>query len=394
MTGRIGPAALIVAVAALLAVPFLGGDRFVFVAIQILTASLFALSFNFLWHNTRLLSFGHAAYFGAGMFAAIHLMRAAESHLLAVPLPLIPLVSAVAAGLLGLVAGFFATVRTGTYFAMITLAIAELTYAVGSQWETVFGGEAGLSSMRLPWLWWDFATSGQTYYVVRGWSLAGAGLLYYIGRTPLGRLAIALGDDEVRVGFLGYHVHLAKTLIFALSAFFAGLAGSLLGITTENASYGVFAGTISASVVLQTFIGGPGLFLGPVIGAAGLTLLGSLVSDVTRLWLLYVGIVFVLMMLYVPHGIVDFLSRTAQLWRSVPPRILAPWYALSCTAVVCGGAAVILAVETTALALAAQTAPISVVTWAAPVILAALSAVAGIAAVRRHRQIVGSGNDA
>src|SRR5439155_11937855 len=113
----------------------------------------------------------HAAYFGTGMFAVIHLMRAAESGALAVPLPLIPLAGALAGCLLGVVAGFFATVRTGTYFAMITLAVAELIYALGSQWEGLFGGEAGLSSMRLAWAGWTFATAGEVYYIVLGWFL-------------------------------------------------------------------------------------------------------------------------------------------------------------------------------------------------------------------------------
>lgn len=390
MSSRVGATALAVVIAALPLVPLLAGDRFVFVAIQVLTASLFALSFNFLWHNTRLLSFGHAAYFGAGMFSAIHLMRAAEADLFSVPLPFIPLVSAIAAGILGLLAGFFATVRTGTYFAMITLAIAELIYALGSQWEAVFGGEAGLSSMRQPWLWWSFATSAQTYYVVLGWFLAGAATLYFIGRTPLGRLAIAIGDDEVRVGFLGYHVHLAKTIVFALSAFFAGLAGSLLGITSENASYGIFAGTVSASVVLQTFIGGPGTFLGPVIGAAILTLLGSMVSDITRLWLLYVGVVFVLMMLYMPHGIVAFAARTLHLLHTIPAKLLVPWFAASFIAVACGCAAVVLAIETMAAALAAQAVLQSAIDWIMPVVLALIAAFSSTMAVLQYRRIAAS----
>src|SRR5438105_911998 len=109
-----------------------------------LAAALFALAFNLLWRHARLLSFGHAAYFGAGMFAAVHLMRAVEAGVVNIPLPLIPFAGLLAGLLLGLIAGYFSTIRTGTYFAMITLAFAELLYALGPQWDAVFGGEAGL----------------------------------------------------------------------------------------------------------------------------------------------------------------------------------------------------------------------------------------------------------
>ena len=391
--------AIAAAVVGLLLVPALFGDRFVFVFIQMLTASLFALAFNLLWRHTRLLSFGHAAYFGAGMFAAIHLMRLAEMNVLVMPLPLIPLGGALAACLLGVVAGYFATVRTGTYFAMITLAVAELIYALGSQWEALFGGEAGLSSMRLPWAGWNFATTGEVYYIVLGWVVPAAASLYFVGLTPLGRLAFAIGDDETRVRFLGYNAHLAKTLVFALSAFHAGLAGGLLALVNENVNYGAFSGTVSASVVLHTFIGGSGVFLGPVIGAAGLTLLGALLSDVTRLWLLYVGAAFVLMMLYSPEGLAALFAANLRLWRELPWSSLVRLYLLGGLAVFAFVCSTVFVVELAARAMAegASSASIALfgttwslsspVTWAIPVALALAGHVALKAAIRQRRRL-------
>jgi len=390
--------AIAAATAGLLLVPVLFGDRFVFVFIQMLTASLFALAFNLLWRHTRLLSFGHAAYFGAGMFAAIHLMRLAEANALAVPLPLIPLGGALAACLLGVVAGYFATVRTGTYFAMITLAVAELIYALGSQWEALFGGEAGLSSMRLPWAGWTFATTGEVYYIVLGWVVPAAASLYFVGLTPLGRLGFAIGDDETRVRFLGYNAHLAKTMVFALSAFHAGLAGGLLALVNENVNYGAFGGTVSASVVLHTFIGGSGVFLGPVIGAAGLTVLGALLSDVTRLWLLYVGAAFVLMMLYSPEGLAALFAANLRLWRELPWPSLARLYLLGGLAVLAIVCTIVFVVELAARAMAegASSAAIALfgttwslsspVTWAVPVALALAGHIALKAAIRQRRR--------
>ncbi len=399
--------ALAAAVVALLLVPKFLSDRFVFVFIQMLTASLFALAFNLLWHHTRLLSFGHAAYYGTGMFAVIHLMRAAETGALAVPLPLIPLAGALAGCLLGVVSGFFATVRTGTYFAMITLAVAELIYALGSQWEGLFGGEAGLSSMRLAWAGWTFATTGEVYYIVLGWFLPAIASLYFIGLTPLGRLASAIGDDETRVRFLGYNAHTVKTIVFALSAFYAGLAGGLLALTNENVNYGSFSGTVSASVVLQTFIGGSSAFFGPVIGAAGLTWLGAVLSDVTRLWLLYVGAAFVLMMLYIPDGIAAFAAANLRILRHEPWRRITSLYLLSALAVVGWSAAIIFAVESAALLTADGPAKGSAdfrlfafawsarspVTWAFPAALAIGGHLALLAAIRRRRAMEDDGVD-
>jgi branched-chain amino acid transport system permease protein len=307
---------LLGAVVLLACVPLAASDRFLFTVIQMQVAALFALAFNLLWRHTRLLSFGHAAYFGIGMFATIHAMRAAESGFSILPPPLLPLVGAAAGMILGAAAGYFATIRTGTYFAMITLAVAELMYALGPQLETVFGGEMGLSSMRMPWLGLTFASTTQVYFVVLAWSLPAMASLYLFGLTPLGRIAYAIGDDETRVRFLGYDVHATKTLVFIVSAGYSGLAGGLLTFVTENVNYTIFGGTASAAVVLHTFIGGSGMFLGPVIGAAGLTLLGALLADATRLWLLYQGLIFVTMMLFVPEGVAPLILTRWQRWRT------------------------------------------------------------------------------
>src|SRR5258708_5957790 len=129
-------------VAVLLALPALLPMRYVATSSNALIAALYALALNLLWHHRRLLSFGHAAYFGTGMFAAIHLMRAVEAHAIVLALPLIPLAAAGVAAAVGLLCGYVATARTGTYFAMITLAIAELVHSLGSRWESLFGGEA------------------------------------------------------------------------------------------------------------------------------------------------------------------------------------------------------------------------------------------------------------
>ncbi|WP_340118230.1 branched-chain amino acid ABC transporter permease [Pelagibius sp. 7325] len=270
--------------------------------INILIASLFALAFNLLAGQAGLLSFGHAAYFGVGAFAALHLMARIEDGL-GFPTPLLPLAGAAAGLLIGLVAGFFATMRSGVYFALVTLAIAELFHSLAPHWQGVFGGEAGLSSMRMPWGGLIFGSLIEVYYLTLAWVALSILLLWGLTRTPFGRLALALRDNEQRVRFLGYNAHVTKVIIFAISAMFSGVAGALQAISNETANYVLFASGVSAQVVLYTFVGGATIFFGPAVGAVIFTLFAYLVSDLTRSWLLYQGLIFVLVMLYAPNGL-------------------------------------------------------------------------------------------
>ncbi|HEY0183496.1 MAG TPA: branched-chain amino acid ABC transporter permease [Rhodopila sp.] len=317
MTGR----RLMVGVVAagVLLLPFFLPENGVTIATRMLIAALFALAYNLLWRHGGLLSFGHAVYFGAGMFAAIHLMRLAESGGPALPLPLIPLAGALAGTIAGVVLGFLATTRGGTYFAMITLATGELAYAVGPRWDAVFGGESGISTMRMPWAGLDFGSQTQVYGLALVWFLVGAAGLHGFAATPLGRITFALGENEMRLRALGYRTHLTKTALFAISATVSGLAGALLAVANENVDYGIFTGVNSAQPVLQTFIGGAATFLGPAVGAVVLTWVGNQVSDMTRLWLLYQGLLFVAVVLYAPDGLTGLLLREREIARRAGP---------------------------------------------------------------------------
>lgn len=321
-----GPAALMAAVLLLIALPLVLDDRYVGTLIKMLAASLFALAFNILWRQTKLLSFGHAAYFGLGMFAVVHLMRAIEADSLSLPLPLVPVAGLLAGLVFGWVAGFFATIRTGTYFAMVTLAIAELIHQLAPQWEGVFGGEAGLSSMRMPWAGFTFGSDVEVYYLVLAWFVLAVAAMYLFTRTPLGRLAFALGDNELRIRFLGYNTHAMKTRVFAVSGMFAGLAGGLLALSNENVDHTIFNAFVSGSAVIHTFVGGAGVFFGPVIGAVGLTFFGFVVSDATRLWILYQGLIFILVVMYAPQGIGGVIVDHVEPWRQGRLRRLAGPY--------------------------------------------------------------------
>lgn len=296
----------------LVALPMLLSQGLLNAAIQMLIAALFASAYNLLCGQAGMLSFGHAAYFGVGAFATVHAMNAIGGAGL-LPTPLMPLAGAVGGLLFGGIAGWFATQRSGTYFAMITLAIAELVHSLAPHLKSIFGGEAGISTMRMPAMGVDFGSTTQVYYLTLAWVLIAIALLYLYTRTPLGRLTLGLRENRHRLQFLGYNIHGLSTLVFAISAMFSGIAGSLQVLSNESANYVVFDPSLSAAAVLNTYIGGVQVFLGPAFGAALMTFFGYAISDLTRSWLLYQGILFVLVMMFMPTGLSGLIAIATRL---------------------------------------------------------------------------------
>lgn len=372
--------------------------------INVLIAGLFALAFNLLVGEAGLLSFGHSAYYGMGAFATLHLMKAAEQGL-AFPTPLLPLAGAAVGLVVGLIAGFFSTMRSGVYFALVTLAIAELFHSLAPQWHGMFGGEAGLSSMRMPWAGFSFGSTLQVYYLTLAWALVSVWVLWAYTRTPFGRLTLALRDNEQRVRFLGYNAHAAKVIVFAISAMFSGIAGALLAISNETANYSLFSSHVSAQVVLHTFVGGSTIFLGPAAGAAAFTLFAHLVSDLTHSWQLYQGVIFVLVMLYAPAGIGGVIQKHLRQGARLNWRRLTIPYALSGSGGALLAAAAVFLTETLSIlfdekyqvarskaaggfppyqAFGAQWDPTGVITWVLPLVLA----LAGLFILARARRAI------
>ncbi|MCU1753998.1 branched-chain amino acid ABC transporter permease [Pseudomonas helleri] len=379
---------LLVLLLALVVVPAVVPVSMVNAAIQMLIAALFACAFNLLCGQGGMLSFGHAAYFGVGSFATLHAMNALNGHGL-LPTPLLPLIGALGGFICGVCAGWFATKRAGVYFSMITLALAELLHSLAPHLSALFGGEAGISSMRSPAWGLDFGDATQVYYLTLVWVVMSIALLYAFTLTPMGRLTFALRENGHRLQFLGYNVHRLRVLVFALSAMFSGIAGGLQALNLESANYVLFDMHYSAEVVLNTYIGGVNVFLGPVLGAALMTFFGNAASDLTQSWLLYQGLLFVLVMMFMPSGLAGLvLAWSAQIrrngWLAVIPAAVT---ALLTAALV--SLAVVFAIETLqrvfsqdyqALLIAGQPWPAislfgrdwlpgSPLTWAMPVLL-------------------------
>jgi branched-chain amino acid transport system permease protein len=280
-------------------------------------AIIACLSYNLLLGQGGMLSFGHAVYSGIGAFLAMHTLNRVSAGL-ALPVSLIPLVGGVASMALGLLLGWVCTKKAGTAFAMITFGMGELAWAMALVFPGFFGGEAGISGNRVA----GAATLGITFgpqlelnLLIALYTLVCTALLYAFTRTPLGRMLNAVRDNPERVAFVGYNPQVVRYLAMAIATFFAGVAGGLAALNFEMVTADVLSAHRSGAYLLFTVLGGSGYFFGPIIGAVLMVLAFVLLSAWTKAWLLYVGLMFVLMVMHAPGGIAALLVAHWQLLR-------------------------------------------------------------------------------
>jgi branched-chain amino acid transport system permease protein len=294
-------------------------------------AIVFSLSYNMLLGQTGLLSFGHAVYYGLAAFAVIHAMNAIIGAKWPIPVPAAPLIGGLAGLASAIVLGWPSTRRGGIVFSMITLGIAELVGSSSLILRTFFGGEDGIETNRtqlLPVFGYKFGSQIEIYYVIAAWCLASVALMYMFTRTPLGRMCGAVRDNPERAEFVGYDATRVRYLVMCLSGFFAGVAGALATLNFELANSAMLGAAQSTNVLVATYIGGAGYFWGPIVGAAIVTLLQFWLSDFTDAWMLYFGLLFIVVVMFVPDGVAGWISRHIALARTGRLGVLAWSYAL------------------------------------------------------------------
>ncbi|PYM23269.1 MAG: branched-chain amino acid ABC transporter permease [Candidatus Rokuibacteriota bacterium] len=282
-------------------------------------AIVFALSFNMLLGQGGMLSFGHAVYFGLGGFLAAHALNLAGRGTLYLPVPLLPLVGGLGGLAFAALFGTFSTSRAGTVFSMVSLAVAELMAASSLIFDRFFGGEEGITTNRAKaplLLGLEFTRDRQVYYLIAFWVLLAAIAMYAFSRTPIGRMANAVRDNPERAEFVGYSQRWVRYISFCAAGFFAGIAGGLFALNYEILTAENMGLNASGVVLLMTFIGGIGSFVGPILGAIVFTFLQSMLSDYTGIWLLYLGILFLATVLFVPIGMAGVLMLHAPAWRA------------------------------------------------------------------------------
>jgi branched-chain amino acid transport system permease protein len=270
--------------------------------------ALFACAFNLLIGYVGLLSFGHAAFFGGAAYVTAHVVKVWGVE----PLLGILMGTAVAA-LLGLVFGWIAIRRSGIYFAMVTLALAQMIYFVALQ-ARFTGGEDGIQAVPRGHLFGviDLGDPLPMYYFVLGVFLIGFAIIYRTIHSPFGQVLKAIRENEPRAISLGYKTNRYKLLAFVLSAALAGLAGSTKSIVFQLASLTDVQWQMSGEVVLMTLIGGLGTMLGPVVGAFISTGLEQYLSE-SGSWITVIqGAIFVVCVLVFRRGVVGEIIHHAH----------------------------------------------------------------------------------
>lgn len=306
---------------------------------------LFALSYNMLLGQGGMLSFGHAVYFGLGGFFAVHIMNFVDYDGWLIPLPLQPLFGGFFGLAFAMIVGSFSTRRAGTVFAMISLGIGELIAACSIIFVVFFGGEEGISGDRTmgPKVFgYEFISEIEVYFLTAVIVFLATVLMYLFSRTPAGRMANAVRDNEERAEFLGYSQRYVRFISFCASGFFAGIAGGLFAINYEILTEENLNLVTSGWVLLMAYVGGVGYFIGPIVGAVLLTLLQTVLSNHTEIWRLYLGILFLLTVMYAPSGLTGLVMmhgpafQTGRLHHLIAPyaRALAPL--LACLAGIIG----------------------------------------------------------
>lgn len=279
---------------------------------------IFALSYNMIFGQGGMLSFGHAVYSGLGAFFAIHALNWIGQGHLWMPVSLVPLVGGVFGALFGVVFGYVTTKKAGTPFAMITLGIGEMVFAASLMFPGFFGGEGGISSNRVvgePFLGVTFGPGIQVYYLIAAWCLACMVAMFAFTHTPLGRIANAVRDNPERAEFIGYNTQRVRFFVLIASAFFAGIAGGLSAINFEIVTAENVSALRSGGVLLATFIGGAMFFFGPILGAVIFVFFAVALSDYTKAWQFYLGVFFVSMVMFAPGGVASLILMNLRVMK-------------------------------------------------------------------------------
>ena len=298
---------------------------------QVGIAIIACLAYNILLGQGGMLSFGHAVYSGLGSFLAIHTLNMVSASSLNLPVSLIPLVGGLSGLFFAAVLGWVTTKKSGTTFAMITMGVGELVWSMSLMIPEFFGGEGGISGNRVlgkAVAGISFGPQIQVYYLIAVYCFISTALMYAMTLTPLGRMLNAVRDNPERVEFIGYNTQKVRYMAFMISGFFAGIAGGLGALNFEIVTAEVVGAARSGAYLLFVFLGGATFFFGPVLGAVLMVIALVLLSELTKAWLLYLGLVFLLMVMYAPGGLASLIMMNLRLAVFGKLRRVLPGYAV------------------------------------------------------------------
>ena len=279
-------------------------------AIRVVVLGLAAMALNFLLGFTGVLSFGHAAYFGLGAYGAAMTIKYIHPST-----PLAILVGVVAGTIAAMIVGALIIKRRGVYFAMVTIAFGQVFYFIAFRWNTVTGGDDGLTGWKrqaidLGFTKLDILGNDKAFYYVALVLFAlAAGVMALLIRSPFGRTLIAIRENERRARFLGIPVDQHIWISFVVSCCFAALAGTLYALLQNFTDPRALRWDQSGNFVIMAVLGGMRSFWGPLIGAFIFVVLQDYVSSHTENWMSVIGVFFMLVVLFFPRGVLGILKR-------------------------------------------------------------------------------------
>src|SRR5205814_1117515 len=284
---------------------------------EALILGLFAMSLDLMVGYTRLISFGHAAAYGFGAYACGWLLLHTSLPMLAA----IPL-AALLAGVLAIGIAWVCTQASGVSFSMLTLAFAQLLYAVAYKWTSVTGGSDGLAGIPRragPFELHFFVSRNGFYYLVMIVLLGAFLFCRALVRSPFGAVLRGIRENEAKTLALGYSARLYKIAVVALSYGLGALAGALYAPFAGFANPALLFWLLSSQVLIMVIIGGAGTLIGPILGASFFLTVEHQLSNYTEAWALFFGLIFIGFVIFAPEGISGLVRARARFRRSRSP---------------------------------------------------------------------------
>ncbi|MBI4322125.1 MAG: branched-chain amino acid ABC transporter permease [Chloroflexi bacterium] len=307
-------ALFLVGIAAMLVLPVLLSSYYVGLLILVLIYAIFAMSLDILQGYGGLPSLGHAAFFGVASYTSGYLALKILDNFWLEFVAGLGLSMAVAA-----VFGLLALRTRGVYFLMITLALSQVLWGIAFKWTSVTRGDDGLSGIPRPDLVLirlDLTDTSVFYYFTLVFFLIATVAMFLLVRSPFGLALQGIRDSETRMRALGYNVWLYQYVAFLAAGFFAAIAGSLFVYYNGYVGPGYLNVVNSAKVMLMVIMGGAGSLVGPIIGAASIVLMENIISGYTERWLLILGFIYVLVIVFAPQGVYNPIKRKVRAWLS------------------------------------------------------------------------------
>ncbi len=294
------------------ALPFLIGRYQINLLTEIIIFALFGVTYNLLLGYGGMLSFGHAMFFGIGAYTAGILLTSVTGT----PFWAVVVCAFGLTALAGFLVGSLLLKVKGTPFALLTLAFNSLFFAIAFKWYAVTGGDDGLSVKRpnIDLGFWTLNTSDvSTFYYITLVVLCAAILAcWYFTRTAMGQTVLLMRENENRMQFIGYNTAVSRLILFTFTACFAGLAGAFYTLHFRFVSVDAISVNMTTMVLLLTFIGGTGHFAGPLLGSAFYIYLQDYLSEYTDRWPFFMGLIFIVMVMYAPGGVSGIIASSAN----------------------------------------------------------------------------------